>query len=71
MLDPGWIIRFDSRIQPKQPFMLLNFLGKTLFPRQQPWLQRRRVNTILVTLLVAVVVAGMAVAIMFFSNSRR
>lgn len=51
--------------------MPLNFLGKTLFPRQQPWLQRRRVKTILITLLVAGMVAGMVVALMFFSNARR
>ena len=71
MLDPGRIKRFDSDYQPKQPFMPLNFLGRTIFPRQQPWLQRRRVNTILVTLLVAGVAAGIAVILMFFSNAHR
>ena len=71
MLAPGGINRFDCRFSQRNFFMPFNFLGKALFPRQQPWLQRRRVNTILVTLLVAVVAAGIAVVIMFFSNSRR
>ena len=51
--------------------MPLNFLGKKLFPTQQPWLQRRRVKTILITLLVAGLVAGVVVVLMFFSNARR
>jgi predicted PurR-regulated permease PerM len=51
--------------------MPLNFLGRKLFPRQQSWLQRRRVNTILVTLLVALLFAVIVGALMFLSNARR
>ncbi len=50
--------------------MPINFLGRKLFPRLQPWLQRRRILTILVTLLVAVLFAIIVGALMFLGNSR-
>jgi hypothetical protein len=47
------------------------FLGKVLFPRQQPWQQRRQAKAIIWSLLVALVFAGIVAGIMFAQNSRR
>ena len=46
-------------------------LGKVLFPRQQPWQQRRQAKVILWSLLVALLFGGIVVGVMFLQNSRR
>lgn len=47
------------------------FLGKVLFPRQQPWQQRRQAKAIIWSLLVAVAFAAIVGGVMFLQNSRR
>ncbi len=47
------------------------FLGKVLFPRLQPWQQRRQAKAIIWSLLVAITFAGVVASIMFLQNSRR
>lgn len=50
--------------------MPINNLSKFLYPREEQWLQRRRIKTIFYTVLVSVGFAGMVAAVMFFSNAK-
>jgi hypothetical protein len=50
--------------------MTINLIGKILFPRQQPWLQRRRAITVVITLGVAVGFAGIVAGLIYFGNTR-
>jgi len=51
--------------------MPLNFLGKVLFPRLEPWRQKRQTKAILWAVLTAIIFAAVVVGIMFLENSRR
>ena len=51
--------------------MLLDFFCKCLFPRRAPWEQRRQLSHIMVAILVALLMGGGMVALMFFVNARR
>ena len=51
--------------------MLLNFLGKLIFPRQAPWLQRKQLINLLAAIGVALVVGGLIIAVMLFANARK
>jgi len=51
--------------------MLLDLLGKLLFPRMQSWQRRREAKTILITLLVAVTFAAVVAAVMLLRDSGR
>ncbi len=44
------------------------FLGKLLFPRQQPDVQRRKVRIILAVLLVSLALAGFMAFFLIYSN---
>jgi len=48
--------------------MHMQTLGKMLFPRLQPWQQRRQAKTLVTVFLVAVVFAAIVGAIIFLSN---
>ncbi len=50
--------------------MPARILGRMLFPRHQPWQQRRQAKIIIWSLLVAVAFAGVVVSIMFAQNAR-
>ena len=51
--------------------MPLNFLGKVLFPRLEPWQRKRQARAIVWAVLTAIVFAAVVVAVMFLVNSRR
>jgi len=51
--------------------MTINFLGKMLFPRLQPWQQRRQAQTLLLTILVSVLFACVVAAGIYFGNAHR
>ncbi|MGD0251913.1 MAG: hypothetical protein ABSC01_04385 [Verrucomicrobiota bacterium] len=44
------------------------FLGKLLFPRLPPDLQRRKINTILAVLLVGLLLGGLVALVALVSN---
>jgi len=50
--------------------MLMKFLGRLLFPRQQPWKQQQQLKMILIVTAVALVAAAIVGAAMYFQNSR-
>jgi len=50
--------------------MPMNYLGKVLFPQQQPWKQRRQARIVVIVLLVTVIFSGIIVAVMFLGNSK-
>jgi hypothetical protein len=47
---------------------MCDFLGKLLFPRLPPDLQRRKINTLLAVLLVGLVLGGLITLAMVLSN---
>jgi hypothetical protein len=51
--------------------MPLNFLGKVLFPRLEPWRRKRQAKAIMWAVLTALIFAAVVVGIMFLENSRR
>lgn len=44
-------------------------LGKVLFPRLQPWQQRRQAKTVVTVLIVAVVFAAVVAGIIYLTNT--
>jgi hypothetical protein len=50
--------------------MPLKYLGKLLFPRQPEWQRRHQMNLLVVATVVAIVLAGLIVAVMFLLNRR-
>ena len=50
--------------------MPVNFIGRILYPRQQPWRQRRQAKNLLITLAVALAFAVIVGAIIFLRNRR-
>jgi nitrate reductase NapE component len=50
--------------------MPIDQLGKLLFPRLQPWQRERKVKTIIVVVVFALIAAGMIGGFMFLRNSR-
>jgi hypothetical protein len=50
--------------------MPVNFIGRILYPRQQPWRQRRQAKNLLVALGVAVAFAAIVGAIIYLRNGR-
>ena len=51
--------------------MLLDFIGKLLFPRRAPWDQRRELNHLMAAISVALLMGGVVVLLMFFVNAKR
>ena len=49
--------------------MFMDWLGKRLFPRWQPYRQKREIKTLIVALWVGLVVAGVMAAIIILVNS--
>ena len=73
-------VRPDSRLDRPVPIqnqktqnatMPMQILGRVLFPRLQPWQQRRQAKTVVTVLLVGVVFAAIVGGIMFLSNAKR
>ena len=48
----------------------INHLGRLFFRRQAPWQQRRNMVIVCWTLLVAVLMGGVTVGLMFFANAK-
>ena len=71
LLDFGAVSGFDTRNHLKYRPMTTNFLGKMLFPRLQPWQQRRQAKTLLLTLLVSVVFACVVATVIYLGNTHR
>jgi len=51
--------------------MPMQILGRVLFPRLQPWQQRRQAKNLVAALLVALIFAAIVAGIMFLTNARR
>ena len=51
--------------------MPLDYLKNLLFPRKASWQQVQKTKTLLVTILVAVLFAGVVAAVMVYANNRR
>ncbi len=49
--------------------MLFSFFGRILFPRLQPWEQRRRTKLMMSTLFVAIIFAASIGAVIYHENS--
>jgi len=49
--------------------MIMERLGKWLFPRSQPYRQKREMRTIMVALGVALIVAAVMSAVIILTNS--
>jgi hypothetical protein len=68
-------LMFVSGLHVRQPEaesrMPLNFLGKLMFPRLQPWQQKKQAKAVVWAVVFAFVFAAIVVVIMFFENSRR
>ena len=50
--------------------MPVDYFGKMLFPRLQPWQRRRQIKTMLMVLIVAVIFAAVVAGFMLLRNSR-
>jgi hypothetical protein len=48
--------------------MIINFLGKLLFPRRQPWHREREAKAILAAAAVALVFAGIIGLVIVWGN---
>ena len=73
-MDAGAYSRFDIRIpvqQTQSSTMPMQTLGRILFPRLQPWQQKRQAKTVVTVLVVAVVFAAVVGVIIFMSNRAR
>jgi hypothetical protein len=51
--------------------MPMRILGKVLFPRLQPWQQRRQAKTVVTVLVVALIFGALVAGIIFLSNTHR
>jgi hypothetical protein len=51
--------------------MPINYIGRTLFPHEEQWRQRRRLKTILYTVVTAVVFAAVVGGVMFWLNMKQ
>ena len=51
--------------------MPINYLAKTLYPAHDQWMQRRRVKTIMATLLVSFAFAAIVATLIYFGNTHR
>jgi hypothetical protein len=49
--------------------MITDWLGKRLFPRLEPYHQRREIRTLMAALLVGVLVAGAVTGLLILMNS--
>jgi hypothetical protein len=73
-MDAGPYTRFDTGVpiqKPSSSTMTIEILGRVLFPRLQPWQQRRQAKTVVTVLIVAVVFAAIVGAIIFWTNRSR
>lgn len=50
--------------------MPIDTLGKLFFPRQQRWQRRRTINTILLTLALAIITSGIFAAFAVWGGSK-
>ena len=50
--------------------MPINYLGKLLFPRQPEWQRRHQMKQLIIAMVVAIVLAGLIVTVMFLLNRR-
>jgi len=48
--------------------MALDYIGKMLFPRLPPWQRRRKINTMLIATLGALVVAALVGGLLLLIN---
>lgn len=51
--------------------MPMKFIGKVLFPKLPPWQSQRQVKHLLAAFIVAVILGGAVVVIMFLQNAKR
>jgi type III secretory pathway component EscS len=56
-----------DQIQTKS-LMPMNFLGKILFPRRQPWEREREVKLLLITVLIALAFASIVGLVIFLKD---
>ena len=49
--------------------MPMQILGKVLFPRLQPWQQRRQAKTVVTVIVVAIVFAALVGGIIYMANA--
>jgi hypothetical protein len=70
-LTGGGFHGFISQTQSENRNMPLNYLGKVLFPRLQPWQQKKQARTVVWVALFSIFFVAIVVVIMFFENSQR
>lgn len=51
--------------------MLLNFLGKILFPRLAAWQRRKQMKSMIAAILVGLIFAGAVAAAILFQSYRK
>lgn len=64
-LEDKWI----SSRSKLETAMITDWLAKRLFPRLEPYRQRREIRTLMAALLVGVLVAGVVVGLLILMNS--